>query len=123
MKTNLSFYLLLFATMMTFSLTSSCYKDESNYQKPVIGGKQGVNEVWITESGFNPTTLFVDVNTTVIWSNRDTRDHTVTADDGIAFGSGNIEPGFDFSHQFTLRGSFAYHCRYNFRLTGTIVVQ
>jgi plastocyanin len=108
---------------MTFSLTCGCTKDDSNYHKPVIDGKQGVNEVWIYESGFNPTTLTVEVNTTVIWSNRDTKDHTITADDGYAFGSGNIEPGFDFSHQFTTRGTFPYHCKYNFKLTGTIVVQ
>ena len=123
MKTKPSSCLFLFATLIIFAFTSGCYKDESYYQKPVINNLQGVNEVWINESGFSPTTLTVDVNTIVIWRNKDTKDHTVTADDGYAFSSGNIEPGFDFSHQFTSRGTFAYHCKYNFKLTATIVVQ
>jgi plastocyanin len=123
MKTKLTSCLLLFATIMTLSLTIGCSKADSVYTKPIIGGIQGANEVWIRESGFNPTTLTVGVNTIVIWTNKDTKEHTVSTDDGNGFDSGNIEPGSDFSHQFTSRGIFAYHCKYNFQITGTIIVE
>ena len=108
MKTKLHFCLIFAAFTITFSLISGCSKTESEYHKPEIRGIQGINEVWIHESGFNPTSLTVDVNTTVIWSNRDYKDHTVSSDDGKTFDSGNIEPGFEFSHPFTSRGIFSY---------------
>jgi plastocyanin len=123
MKTKLTSFLLLFATIISLSLTIGCSKTDSGYNKPIPGGIQGSNEVWIRESGFNPTTLTVDLNTTVIWTNKDSKEHTVTTDDGNGFDSGNIEPGSDFSHQFTSRGIFAYHCKYNFAITGTIIVE
>jgi plastocyanin len=123
MKTTLTSRLLLFATLMSLSLTIGCSKADSSYTKPIPGGIQGANEVWIFESGFNPTTLTVNLNTVVIWTNKDSKEHTVTTDDRNGFDSGNIEPGSDFSHQFTSRGIFAYHCKYNFKITGTIVVE
>jgi plastocyanin len=113
----------MFATIMTLSFTIGCSKADSVYNKPIIGGVQGANEVWIRESGFNPTTLTVEVNTIVIWTNKDTKEHTVSTDDGNGFDSGDIEPGNDFSHQFTSRGIFAYHCKYDFKITGTIIVE
>ena len=66
MKTKLFSGHFVIANIIIMCLTSGCSKTESDYHKPVIGGIQGVNEVWIHESGFNPTTLTVDVNITVI---------------------------------------------------------
>jgi plastocyanin len=124
MKTRLTPCLLLFATIITLSLTIGCSKAVNDYnEKPIIGGIQGANEVWIQGSGFIPTSLTVEVNTIVYWTNKDSKDHTVTSDDANGFDSGNIEPGSDYNHQFTSRGIFPYHCKYNFKITGTIIVQ
>jgi plastocyanin len=61
---------------------------------------------------FDPDILRVAVGTTVEWQNTGRNPHTVTADDG-SFDSGNMDPGVEWSHQFTQAGVYRYYCRYH----------
>jgi plastocyanin len=76
----------------------------------------GERSVDITDSGspgtiaFHPPTLQyppIVVGTTVVWTNRDTVPHTVTAVDAT-FASGPIEPLGTFAHTFGAAGEVAY---------------
>lgn len=69
----------------------------------------------IGDDFFSPKNMTVAVGTTVTWTNKGERPHTVTADDE-SFDSGGapqdyIYPGQTFSHTFTKAGSFPYYCR------------
>lgn len=82
---------------------------------------QGANEVWMDGSVYNPVTITVAVNTTIIWTNTDNMAHTVTSDTG-EFDSGNMDVNEVFSFTFTEAGTFPYHCTYHPLMLGTVIV-
>jgi len=78
--------------------------------------------VTIQNFAFAPNALTVPVGASVTWTNNDTTQHTVTADDG-SFDSGPIQPGATFSQTFSAAGTFTYHCNIHPNMTATITVQ
>jgi len=82
----------------------------------------GANEVFMLNTAFTPATLTVPVNTTVKWTNKDGFAHTVTSDAGL-FDSGTIIGGGTFTRQFTITGTYHYHCSIHSVMTATIIVQ
>jgi plastocyanin len=76
---------------------------------------------------FSPTTLTIQVGTTVVWKNMTQVAHTVTSDDKKSFDSGTNNPiapqGGTFSFKFTSPGTFAYHCSFHPFMKATIIVQ
>jgi plastocyanin len=77
-----------------------------------------------SSSGFTPSiiTVVIGINNTVIWTNKDSTPHTVTANDG-SFSSGNLNAGDTYQFTFTQPGSYSYHCSYHPWMTGTIIVK
>ena len=87
---------------------------------------------------FLPGTVNIKSGDTVHWSNAYSTSHTVTFDpakaatpanaalpEGVApFDSGNIEEDGNFSHTFTVKGTYKYVCIYHeaMGMIGTIVV-
>jgi YVTN family beta-propeller protein len=67
------------------------------------------NAVSIQAMAFSVPSLTVKVGQTVTWTNMDSINHTVTADQGV-WDSGPIAPGKTFSFTFTQAGTFGYHC-------------
>jgi nitrite reductase (NO-forming) len=58
----------------------------------------------------------------VSWTNDDSTEHTVTADDG-SFDSGPISPGDTFDNTFDSLGEFGYHCSIHPFMTGMVIVE
>lgn len=83
---------------------------------------EDVVPVQIKEMKFSPQSLKIQVGQTVEWTNADTRDHTVIADDG-SFESGNLSRGDRFTHTFEQPGTFRYGCSYHPRMKGKIIVE
>ena len=84
-------------------------------------------EVDIKTFAFDPAVMEIPVGTTVIWTNRDAVNHTVTSGipgtvDGT-FDSGNFNQDGTFSFTFTEAGSFDYFCQRHNHMRGTIVVK
>jgi plastocyanin len=71
---------------------------------------------------FDPAETTVPLSTTINWTNAGAVAHTVTADDGGSFDSGNLEPQSTFSFTTTIAGTFTYHCSFHPWMTGTITV-
>ena len=61
---------------------------------------------------FDAEVTRVPVGTTIEWRNVGRNAHTVTADDG-SFDSGNMAPGAEYSHAFTVAGVYRYYCVYH----------
>ena len=76
----------------------------------------------IIELKYKPAKLTIKVGDTVVWTNSDDRDHTVTEEDG-AFDSGKISSSEKFEHTFTEAGEYAYHCDSHPRMKGKIIVK
>lgn len=72
---------------------------------------------------YEPKVVTVKVGTKVTWVNDGAVLHTVTADDGKTFDSGNMRAKATFSFTPSSPGTFAYHCRQHPWMKGTIIVE
>src|SRR2546428_9157498 len=78
--------------------------------------------VTIQNFAFSPQTVNVAPGTTVVWTNKDSVDHTVTSDTGAWSDSGSLGTGRTFSHTFTKAGTFPYHCAIHPSMTAKVIV-
>lgn len=84
----------------------------------------GAPAVTISGFAFNPSTLMVSPETTVVWTNNDSVTHTVTSTSGpVAFDSGNLGAGVTYSHKFSTVGTYEYQCNIHTYMKGTLVVK
>ena len=70
---------------------------------------------------FVSSSITINKNITVTWTNVDAMPHTVTADDN-SFTSDELNQNDTYSHTFTTDGTFNYHCAIHTGMTGTVVV-
>lgn len=90
----------------------------------VVQPPQGdATPVSIVDFGFTPGALTVAVGTTVTWTNTGSARHNVTSDTGSELGSANLSTNGTYSHTFSSKGSFAYHCTIHPSMQGTVTVQ
>src|SRR5512133_915592 len=78
--------------------------------------------VAIKAAGFSPATVRIASTDAVRWTNRDTKDHQVIANNGT-FASAVIKPGRSYTHVFNSAGTFRYHDALHPSLTGKVVVK
>jgi plastocyanin len=78
-------------------------------------------EVSIKATAFSPANVTISTTDAVKWTNRDTKDHQVVANNG-AFASPIIHAGKSYTHTFNTAGTFRYHDALHPALTGKIVV-
>jgi plastocyanin len=69
-----------------------------------------------------PATLTVAVGTTVVWTNHDDVEHTVTASDS-GFSSPAIQTDGQYSYTFTTPGTYSYFCAIHPFMTAKVIVQ
>jgi plastocyanin len=80
------------------------------------------HKVTIKNLKYDPPTLKIKAGETVLWTNTDDNDHTVTSDDKDGFSSDNLGSGEKFRHTFEKKGKFPYHCKYHPRMKGLVIV-
>jgi plastocyanin len=77
----------------------------------------------ITVAGFTPKNMTVDFGDTVTWTNKDTANHQVLADQGAFPTSPVLGPNQSYSHTFTKSGNFDYRDAFNTNRRGSITVR
>lgn len=70
---------------------------------------------------FSPSSISVFVGDTVLWSNNDKDDHTVT-ERGFSFDSGVFAPGRSWQRTFNAPGTFSYFCDLHPSMVGVVAV-
>jgi plastocyanin len=88
-----------------------------------LAQKQPTRTVSIQNFSFKPANITIKRGTRVIWINKDTTQHTATANDGRSFDSGTLGPGRRFSHTFKRAGKKAYHCEIHPSMKGSVTVK
>lgn len=78
--------------------------------------------VTIENYAFSPKTVVVHPGDSVVWTNKDSVPHTVTALAG-AFDSGAVDPGKSYRFAFTKAGKYAYRCGIHPEMRATITVK
>lgn len=91
---------------------------------PTKGATPGASrvEVSIANFAYLPNNVTTGMGSTIVWTNRDTLAHTVTADDG-SFDSGSIAPGDAFEQRFDKSKSYSYTCSFHPQMNGTLTIQ
>jgi plastocyanin len=74
----------------------------------------------IVDFAFQPATLTVGLNSTIVWTNRDVAAHTVTFSGGPD--SGVLNTGNTYSRTFASAGTYNYRCEIHPSMTGTVTV-
>ncbi|MFN8423151.1 MAG: cupredoxin domain-containing protein [Anaerolineae bacterium] len=77
-------------------------------------------DVAIVDDAFVPDVITVTVGTTVRWTNRGQRVHSVTSDAGLF--NWALSPGNGLRVRFLGVGVYPYHCVYHGPMTGRVVV-
>jgi plastocyanin len=75
---------------------------------------------------FNPSSITINRGDTLVWTNMDAINHTVTSSTSTplsGFGSDMIAPSQSYRFTFTQPGTFQYHCSIHLTMTGTIIVR
>ena len=75
----------------------------------------------IVDFEFKAAAVTVPLGTAVMWSNLDSFDHSVVADDD-SFRSETLDSGSSFEHTFNQAGEFAYICGIHPSMSGVITV-
>jgi len=78
--------------------------------------------VKISQLAFSPASVTVPVGGTVIWTNNDQVEHTVTSMGRGPLGSPTIGTGGTYSSTFTTPGTYMYYCAVHPDMMGTVVV-
>jgi plastocyanin len=90
--------------------------------KPPPADAAGGPNVGIENFNFVPADLTVKAGTTVVWTNHDDVEHTVTASDN-GFGSSSIPTEGQFSYTFSTPGTYSYFCAIHPFMTARVIVQ
>jgi plastocyanin len=77
--------------------------------------------VSITATAFTPTSRTIATTDSIRWTNKDTKNHQVVANNG-SFVSPTIAPGKSYTHTFNTAGTYRYHDALHPSLTGRIIV-
>jgi len=82
----------------------------------------GGPEVSIANFNFTPANLTVPVGTTVVWTNNDDVEHTITTSNS-AISSPAVPSDGEFSFTFTEPGIYSYFCAIHPFMTAKVTVQ
>lgn len=88
---------------------------------PAVG--RGMAQVAMHNNHFVPSEIKVKKGQTVIWTNEDGVEHTVTAQSGASFNSGTLEPGVTYKWKAKTPGTARYYCTiHGQQMSGAITV-
>ena len=108
---------LLFASVALAPSISSAQETQT-VAVSIIEPEGGTPMDW----AYAPNQIVVTVGTPVTWTNTGAQPHTVTADDGVSFDSGNLDSQVAFSTTPESSGVFTYHCTYHPWMAATLTV-
>jgi plastocyanin len=89
---------------------------------PFAPEQHGVVRVAIRDNAYVPARIEVDRGTTVVWTDEDPLQHTVTATNR-SWDSGPIAKGGTYRRRFDRPGIYSYFCLPHPNMTGVVVVR
>jgi plastocyanin len=105
-----------FLSFITLAMWSSCWVATL----PVRGASASVS---IVDFSFNPSSVTIQANDSVVWNWLGPTTHTSTSDTSL-WNSGFLSSGnAQFSHTFSASGSFPYHCTLHPFMTASVTVR
>lgn len=123
-RTIFTLLVFVFASILFFgcsksSETVSLNPDGSVRTSGTVPTIHYTNTIGIERGAFIPAEVTVMQSGSLLWVNKDTQIHTVTANDG-SFDSGDIPAGGSFGLAFNVIGPHPYRCKYHSDQTGLV---
>ena len=115
----MAFIALLLAGCGGGSSPNSSAKSSGSPTQTAVAG----SAVKISDFKFSPATETVNPGARVTVTNDDSPTHTVTADDGHSFDTGDLADGQSHTISISKPGSYPYHCSIHPYMHGTLVVK
>jgi len=111
-------------SVLVLMLASGCVQGppSGQGQSPPPSGQGNTYNVNIQNLAFSPAALSINAGDTVIWTNNDNMQHTVTSDSGSELGSAALSKGQTYSHTFSAAGTFSYHCSIHTSMKASVTV-
>lgn len=105
--------------------TASTTPTENSTNKQSSNTATSTNAVEIKNFSFTPGTIKVKVGETVTWTNQDSAEHSVIADNESADAprSELLAKGESYSFSFKKAGTYAYHCGAHPYMKATVTVE
>lgn len=104
----------------------SCVGTTTTTAEAESSNNQATMNVNIKLFTFKPSSLEIPVGTSVVWTNGDAVEHSVTNGTpdkpGTTFDSGLFNLGKTFSFTFTKPGEYSYYCKKHDFMRGTVKV-
>jgi plastocyanin len=100
---------------------SSCQSGQSGTQSG-SQAQTGQENVVIENFAFTPSEITIEVGETIVWTNSDSTDHTVTSIGAGGLESGTLAPGESFQNTFTEAGTYEYKCSIHPQMTARVIV-
>jgi len=99
------------------------YKSDVTTRELTVDMQKGGSNVNADIAGFSfkPATIRIKAGDTVVWTNKDSAPHTVTAVSGL-FDAGTLRTGQTFRQTFDTPGTYEYQCDIHPNMKGTVVV-
>lgn len=101
--------------------TDSTPEPASTSTPAASSGGAAANAVSIKGFAFNPADATVKVGQKITWTNEDSAEHNVVADDGT-FKSPDLGQGDSFEYTAKKAGTFSYVCTYHPQMKATLTV-
>ncbi len=115
--------ILVVSLLIAMMLLSGCYGPKTAVPSTATQ-PTAANTVEIKGFAFNPATITVSKGTTVTWTNEDSAPHTVTTTNApVAFDSGRMSKGEQFSQTFDAAGTYEYYCSIHPNMKGKVIVE
>lgn len=117
----------IFVYNSSFNISSSDKNSlsKANTRTPVTerDSYQKTYNVNISNFAFSPSELRIKEGDSVVWTNKDSVAHTVTSDFGSELDSTFLSNGQTYSHTFSDKGTFEYHCTPHLQMKAKIIVE
>lgn len=111
MNVQVFFGISLLAAIVPATAFASEYAHAASRSHNDVAAQRSVHDS-IKNYSFSPKTIKVRVGQTVVWTNMDQVQHTVTADKG-SVASPSLARGEQFHLRFTKVGTYHFHCAYH----------
>ena len=100
---------------------SGCQQAGQLNETKIISAEENAHAIEIKNFAFNPSEMAISRGDEVIWINKDTLVHTVSADDNSF--SYKMIAGQYAAHKFNETGEFSYHCAIHPSMKGIVIVR
>ncbi len=103
---------------------ASSTSDSGSSQSQASAQPEQTSSVTIQNYSFTPASITVKAGTTVTWTNQDSIQHSVVADDQSADAPNGplLAKGESYKFTFAKAGTYKYHCSPHPYMQGTVIV-